>query len=78
MFDRERAKPAQLNAVAARQRCNDFIENGVHDVLDIPLVKVRVVLGDALDQFGFDHRTRDPGAVGHHFRENALNCQDAK
>src|ERR1700742_4869764 len=44
MLDRERTKTAQLDAVAARQGGDDFIENRVHNVLDIPLVKVRVVL----------------------------------
>jgi hypothetical protein len=39
---------------------------------------MRVVLGDALNEFGFDHRGWDPGTCGVHFRENALNCQDAK
>src|SRR5436305_3903674 len=56
---RKRAETAQFDAVAARQCGDDFIENGVDDVLDIPLVEVRVVLGDALDEFGFDHLTRD-------------------
>ena len=50
MLDRERAKTAQLNPVATRQGCNDLIENRVYNVLDIPLVEVRVVLGDALNE----------------------------
>jgi hypothetical protein len=28
---------------------------------------VRVVLGDALNKFGFDHRSRDPGSYGYAF-----------
>jgi hypothetical protein len=28
---------------------------------------VRVVLGDALNKFGFDHRDRDPGRCGYPF-----------
>jgi hypothetical protein len=75
---RKCAETAQLDAVTARKCGDDFIENGVDDVLDIPLIQVRVVLGDALDEFGFDHLTRDRWAWGRHFRENALNCQDAK
>ena len=64
MLHRERAETAQLDAVAARQRCDDLIENRVHDVLDIPLIEVRVVLGDTLNKFGFDHRDWDPGMCG--------------
>jgi hypothetical protein len=78
MLDRESAEAAQLDAVAARQRCDDFIENRVYDVLDIPLVEVRVVLGDALNKLGFDHREWARDLADIHFRENALHCQDAK
>src|SRR3954468_19062717 len=56
MLDRERAETAQLDPIAARQGRHDLIENRVDDILDIPLIEVRVVLGDALNQFGFDHR----------------------
>jgi hypothetical protein len=55
MLDGERTKSTQLNSVATRQSCNDLVENSIHNVLDIPLIEVRVVLGDALDEFGFDH-----------------------
>jgi hypothetical protein len=78
MLDRERTETAQFDAIAARQCGDDLIENRVHDILDIPLIEVRVVLGDALNQFGFDHRDWGPGNADIHFRENALNCQDAK
>src|SRR5882757_7312106 len=60
MLHRKRAETAQLDAVAARKGCYDFIEDRVHNILHIPLIEVRVVLGDALNQFGFDHRTWDP------------------
>jgi hypothetical protein len=36
------------------------------------------VFGDALNEFGFDHRDWDPGTCSIHFRENALHCQAAK
>src|SRR4051794_41762061 len=39
---------------------------------------MRIVLGDTRDKFGFNHRDWYPGTAGTHFRENALNCQDAK
>src|SRR5438105_14079279 len=50
MLDRKRAKAAQLDPVATRQGSDDLIENRVHDILDIPLVEVRVVLGDTLNE----------------------------
>jgi hypothetical protein len=67
MLDRERAEAAQLDPVAPRQRGNNLIENRIHDILDIPLVKVRVVLGDTLNEFGFDHREVGPGNIGDPF-----------
>ena len=63
VFDRKRAKSPQFNPVAARQRGNDLIEDRVDDVLDIPLVQMRVVLGDTLNKLGFDHRNWHPGIV---------------
>ena len=62
MFHRESAETAQFDPIAARQRSHDLIENRVHDVLDIPLVEVRVVLGNTLNEFGFDHKGSDPGS----------------
>src|SRR6185503_20591856 len=67
MLDRESAEAAQLDTVAARQGRHDLVENRVHNVLHIPLIEVRVVLGDALNKFGFDHRSWDPGACGYPF-----------
>jgi hypothetical protein len=55
MLDRESTEAAELDTVAARQSRDDLIENRVHNVLHIPLVEMRVVLGDALNEFGFDH-----------------------
>src|SRR6185437_15670598 len=48
---RERAEAAQLDAITARHRGDDLAQNGVDDILDIALIKVRVLLGDLLDQF---------------------------
>src|SRR6516162_3546259 len=56
VLDRKRAEAAQLDPVAPRQRSNNLIEDRIHDILDIPLIEVRVMLGDTLNQFGFDHR----------------------
>lgn len=60
MFDRERPKTTQFDPIAPRKRGDNLVENRVHDVLHIPLIEVRVVLGDALNEFGFDHRDWDP------------------
>jgi hypothetical protein len=78
MLHRKRAETAQFNPIAARQRSDDFIEDRVHNILHIPLIEMWVVFGDALNEFGFDHRDWYPGSAGMHFRENTLNCQDAK
>src|SRR3979411_2150951 len=67
VLHRERAETAQLDPVAARQGGDDLIENRVHNVLDIPLVKMRVVFGDTLNKFGFDHRDWDPETGGYPF-----------
>ena len=67
MLDRKGAETAQLDPVAARQRGGDLIEDRVHDLLDVPLIEVRVLLGDALNEFGFDHRDRSPVPCGHPF-----------
>jgi hypothetical protein len=67
MLDRKSTEPPQLDPVAACQGRDDFIEDRIHNVLHIPLVKVRVVLGDTLNEFGFDHRNWDPGACGYAF-----------
>jgi hypothetical protein len=67
MLHRKRTESAELDPVAPRQRSDDLIENRVHNILDIPLVEMRVVLGDALNKLGFDHRHWDPGRCGHPF-----------
>jgi hypothetical protein len=63
MLDRESTEAAQLDAVTAREGRYDLFENRIHNVLDIPLVQMRVVLGDTLNKFGFDHREIGPGSV---------------
>jgi hypothetical protein len=63
MLDREGTEAAQLDAIAARKGRYDLLENRIHNVLDIPLVQMRVVLGDTLNKFGFDHREIGPGSV---------------
>ena len=46
LLDREGAEAAQLDPVAAGQRVGDGVEDRVDDVLDVPLVQMRVLLGD--------------------------------
>src|SRR5205085_10734012 len=41
----------------------DLVEDRVYNVLDIPLIEMRVVLGDTLNEFGFNHRDWDPGTL---------------
>src|SRR5882672_3086870 len=67
VLHRKCPETAQLDPVTSRQSGHDLIENRVHNVLYIPLIEVRVMLGDALDKFGFDHRDWDPGACGYPF-----------
>jgi hypothetical protein len=49
----EAALPGRVASVqrVAKTRPDDFIEYGVDDVLHIPLIKMRVAVGDALDEF---------------------------
>ena len=52
---REKAATRELDAVAARHGGDDLVENGVDDVFDVALIKMRVLLGDTLNQFRLDH-----------------------
>src|SRR5260370_15880728 len=52
---RKGAEAAQLDAVAARQRRGDLVENGGHDTLDVALIEMRVAVGQALDELGLGH-----------------------
>jgi hypothetical protein len=51
----ERTEPAQFHAVAARQRSNDFFENGVDDLFSVAPIKVWVLYRSARRKFGLDH-----------------------
>jgi hypothetical protein len=64
---RKRTETTELDPIATRQGSDDLIEDRVYNVLDIPLVEVRIVLGDTLDEFRFDHRDKDPGRYGYAF-----------
>jgi hypothetical protein len=49
-FDIKSSEAAQLNAIASGHRADDLTENGIDDVLDVALVKVRFLASDALDE----------------------------
>src|SRR5215210_1060857 len=55
-LDREHPKVTQLDPVTTRERGRDRVQDGVDDGLHIPLVQVRVLLRDPLDQFRLEHR----------------------
>src|SRR5215471_9812900 len=79
VLDREGAETAQLDPVAARERVDDLAEDRVDDVLDIALIKMRILRGDALNQFGLDHRHcrphERPPRAGLKARRAALRAQ---
>src|SRR5882757_2369225 len=60
ILDGERAEAAQFDAVTARHRSDDLAEDGIDDILDVALVKMRVLRRDALHELGFDHRCCRP------------------
>jgi hypothetical protein len=51
---RKDPEPAQFNPISPRQRGSNRVQNTVDDVFDVSLVEMRILRGDALDQFGFD------------------------
>ena len=58
MLDRERPETAQFDAVAARQRGGDLIQHRADEVLDVALVEMRVLSGNALNELRLDHGPR--------------------
>jgi hypothetical protein len=50
-FTENAPKPRNLHAVTARKRGGDLAEHRVHDVLDVTLIEMRVLPGDALNKF---------------------------
>ena len=51
VLDRKRPETAQLDAIAARQRGRDLVEDRGDDALDITLVKMRVGFRKLLNEF---------------------------
>jgi hypothetical protein len=49
-FDQKSSEAAQLNAIASCHRADDLTENGIEDVFNVALVKVRVLASDAPDE----------------------------
>src|SRR3954447_11918035 len=56
LLDREYPEVAQLYLIAPRQAGRDRVQDGVDDLLHIPVVQVRVLGRDPLNQFRLDHR----------------------
>jgi hypothetical protein len=54
-FTENAPKPRSSTRVAPGEGIGDGIEDRIHDLLDIALVKMRVLLSDLEHQFGFDH-----------------------
>ena len=54
-LDRERSEAAQFHPIAAGEGIRDGVQDRVHNVLDVPLIQMRVPLGDLQNQIGFDH-----------------------
>src|SRR3954447_7925243 len=76
LLDREHAKAAQFNPIPLRQRGRDRVQNGVDDGLHVPLVQVRVLLGDPLNQFRLDHagfRSRDRASSSYRVLPNPIS-----
>jgi hypothetical protein len=61
---REHTKAAYFNAVAARHCLSDRIERGVHDVLNVVMTEIRVLLGEPLYEIGFKHLCRKRRGLG--------------
>jgi hypothetical protein len=49
-FDGKSSEATQVNAIASGHRVDDLTENGIEDVLNVALVKVRVLASDAPDK----------------------------
>src|SRR5215204_783427 len=60
LLDREHPKAAQLHPIPSRQSGRDRAQDRIDDDLNIPLVQVRVLLRDPLDQFRLEHRSLTP------------------
>src|SRR3954464_687081 len=76
LLDREHAKAAQFNPISPRQCSRDRVQNGVDDGLHVPLVQVRVLLGDPLNQFRLDHagfRSRDRAGSSYRVLPNPIS-----
>src|SRR4029077_1808434 len=50
LLDRKRAEAAHRHAVTACQCGDDFAQDGVDDVLDVALIKMRVLRSDTLNE----------------------------
>ena len=62
---RKCAEAAKLSPSTLGKRARNGIEDCLHDLLDVALIQVGVLLRELLDQLGFDHVGYNPfGLVG--------------
>jgi hypothetical protein len=59
--DRKSAETPYLDAVTARQRGNDLVENGVDDFLYVTLIEMWVLVEYTPDELRLDHQYRPRG-----------------
>jgi putative oxidoreductase len=58
LFDREGPEATKLDSTTLCKSITDGIKDRVHDLLDVTLIQMRVLLSEFLDQFGFNHACR--------------------
>jgi hypothetical protein len=54
-LDRKGAEATQFDPITPRQRIGDLIQDGVDDSLYVPLIKMRILFSDTLDEFRLNH-----------------------
>lgn len=62
-LDGEGPEAAQFHTITARQRIGDFVQNRIHDVFDVALIKMRITFRNSLDKFRFYHGASAPEVV---------------
>tara|TARA_R100000306_G_scaffold59797_1_gene59171 strand:- start:508 stop:768 length:261 start_codon:yes stop_codon:yes gene_type:complete len=63
LLDRKRTEPTQFNPIAPRHGIGDLVEYRVHDPLYIPLVQVRIIVCNLLDEFRTNHGVGSPSGL---------------
>lgn len=55
LFHTECPETTQFNALVTSHSGGDFCQNGLHDVIDITVIQLRILVGNFLKEFGFNH-----------------------